>query len=393
MVRIIVSLLIGAALVAAGCLKRTEGIIIAPDGSARLMVHYEGHLSDLQNGDAMPSPETGWRIQDKIETKDNDKQDIERVGVSSVAIGAPWPDSYAAPGSDAYKVGLQFPTSLEIQQRHDGTYYHFRRTYLARRAARIRFLNESILEDEKIQELAGKKPHELTDEERQKLASALLRFEAEKTITFIDQAGFALDGEIPSPAWLPVRPKVRAIYNSDQLLAQALKLIESGDTDDMGPELERLEQDVLNDVSSTIEETLRDNGLSRGAVDRFLEAYRLAREAYTITEDLSDEEWRVCIQMPGRIIAYNGDYDDVAPLPTPTAETAGNQPDETGPGEPGAQGCLWDDTIQLSEPLFCQLIEDEFTEAPDRCCWTFPGDALLDYDVVIMATSFVPHDE
>ncbi|UCF34064.1 MAG: hypothetical protein JSV78_01910, partial [Phycisphaerales bacterium] len=305
MIRTILSLAAAASLLAIGCLKRTEGIVIAPDGSAKLMVRFEGDLEDLENGDAMPSKKTGWQISDKIAKEDDGSKHIDRSGVLHLSAGAEWPASYAEPRTDVEEIALEFPTTLRIEKQNDGTYYHFRRVYRARPAARIRYLNESILEDKQIQELAGKDPEEITNEEREKLTKAFIDFEAEKTITFIDQAARSLEDEIPPQVWLPIRPNVRAIYHSEELRAKTLELMSFLHTDEMADAAAKLEEGVLADVLETLKSTLSNNGLPGSLIERFVRAYELAREGYSITEDLTDEKWRVCVDMPGRIVAHS----------------------------------------------------------------------------------------
>ena len=55
-------------------------------------------------------------------------------------------------------MATSFPTTVRIDRRPEGTYYHFRRVYRARPAARIEFLRRMIVETDEIKELAFDEP-------------------------------------------------------------------------------------------------------------------------------------------------------------------------------------------------------------------------------------------
>ncbi|UCF34791.1 MAG: hypothetical protein JSV78_05690, partial [Phycisphaerales bacterium] len=215
-----------------------------------------------------------------------------------------------------------------------------------------------------------------------------------KTITFIDQAARSLEDEIPPQVWLPIRLNVRAIYHSEELRAKTLEMISFLHTDEMADAAAKLEEGVLADVLETLKSTLSNGGLPGSLIERFVRAYELAREGYSITEDLTDEKWRVCVDMPGRIVAHSCDEEDFAP----TNELVATLDEKDAPKEADEQASGRDECgawtgLPIDEPLFCDLFADEFKRAPNRCCWNFTGDALLDYDVILMATSFVPDEE
>ena len=72
-------LAVASLFLASGCTKRTEVITVNPDGAVRLVTEIQADLPDFQQGDAMPSNESGWKVTDRIETKKPDEKKILRV--------------------------------------------------------------------------------------------------------------------------------------------------------------------------------------------------------------------------------------------------------------------------------------------------------------------------
>jgi hypothetical protein len=401
MSRTLLPLLTAATLLATGCLKRIESIVIAPDGSAKLFIYYSGDREDVLNGDAMPSEDTGWQIVDKVKASgksgEEHSENIERAGLHQVRPGEAFPSSYARPGSPLEPVALRFPTTLTIEERDDGTYYHFRRAYCARRAARIDFLHRDILEDEDLQKITNKDPEELTEANRRTLAEAFIRFEAGKTLTFIDQAAAALGDEVAPDAWLPMRPQVEDVYGDADLLNKAIVLMQQ---EDMEQHLALLEERVLDDVVKTISRTLRGTKVPEAVIARFVEAYDRARRDYEITEDLADEEFHVNIQMPGRIIAHNCNRDDLPPtrvsemsvsVKVPPFDPPASDAEAPEAGKP--ESSVSELGLELDEDLFRKNSDGKHLAGPNRCGWRFEGSELRDHDMVLLAISFVPKEK
>ncbi|MBU0616972.1 MAG: hypothetical protein KKI02_04590, partial [Planctomycetes bacterium] len=173
------ALLLAAVLLLPGCLERKETIRIDRDGSVQIRVELEGDPGDFAAGDALPDKHTGWKAQDEFETDDDGKEKQRRIATRRFAAGQPLPESYADPDDPQYGIALMFPTTLEIERRADGTYYHFKRVYEARAQARYtvhRELFKQIFKE--LDELAGKDPAELTDEQRTRLVEILRLLEA-----------------------------------------------------------------------------------------------------------------------------------------------------------------------------------------------------------------------
>ena len=124
---------------AAGCIKRSETITIFEDGRLWLTAEIVGDPDDVYNGDAMPTAESGWQIEDNIQTDSEGKKELTRKATRFGQAGAAIPDSYATPNSRLDLTALQFPTMVTIERRSDGTYFRFRRTYHRREYSVVQY--------------------------------------------------------------------------------------------------------------------------------------------------------------------------------------------------------------------------------------------------------------
>lgn len=350
-------------LLTAGCLKRGEAIAIRPDGSVRMLVMIQGDPDDVRSGDAMPSKEGGWQVSEQM-VKEDDKDQLKITAERTVPAGQPIPSSYAVPGSPGENQATTFTTKVRIEQRPDGTYYHFRRVYHARPAARILHLRGQILENDEMKALAGKDIEELSDDERRKFVAAMIQFEKEKTRVFLDQAGAALGDGLAQDQWLPARERALKPYDEAALMERTIAAL--SDKDQAGPLVEQIEHGILQQVEEGIRTAMQEAKAPKAAVDRFVDAYGHARAAYNVTEDIGDEVFEIAVEMPGRIIAHNVSGDGLAPAGD--AEV-----------EPAAAGRDFIDVLKA----------EEFKPAQNRCGWSFKGEDLRDDDVVLMATSVV----
>ena len=118
----------------AGCVERDEEIVIAPDGSVVMTLTHKGDEENILGSDAMPSAASGWEVTRSTE-KENDKTRYVLKSERRFAAGEQLPRTFAAAGDPDVDLYLDFPTTLRIEKRADGTYYYFRRVYTPRRWA------------------------------------------------------------------------------------------------------------------------------------------------------------------------------------------------------------------------------------------------------------------
>ncbi len=367
---------------AAGCIKRSETITVFEDGRLRLTAEIVGDPDDVYNGDAMPTAESGWQIENRIETDSEGKKELTRTATRDIAAGAEIPDSYATPNSRLDLTALQFPTTVTIKHRNDGTYYHFRRTYQHREYAAVQHWKDRIMESDDIKDITQTEPQELSDEQRARLAKALIDVEADQTAAYVEQIGLAMADAVSQEALLHARRGAVKVYKAGGLLAQVVKLLGQQD-DKIAQEVERIEGGLLEQVRQAIETALRDANLRKSVIDQFLDRYELAREAFDITGDLSDESWFVSVEMPGRIIAHNS-FGDSSQFFHDMLEP---QKDDNVTRHRTVESKI---AVMKNGQREIVTTQHEYQSRSNKVAWEFNGQALRDRDVVLMATSFVP---
>ena len=285
-----------------GCLKRTETITVHQDGRVELTVTFDGDPGDVLGGDAMLSSAPGWKVADQRKKNDDGGEDLVRTGSLAIPPGGEWPDSYAGPGDVSADVCLRFPSTLTIERRDDGTYYHFRRTYKGRPWARINHTRDLIF-DEEIEALAKKDPDELKPLEQQSLVRAMIEFEKAKAVEFAEQAADELGDALTQDRRLAVRAGIIQVYDAVSI-PWAVDLLASPNNED------RIEQEAAKLVERTndaIESALLRGGVRSTVITRFVKVHDRVKRRFSVTEDLSDETWKVTLTMPGMIIGHNGD--------------------------------------------------------------------------------------
>lgn len=358
----------------AGCVKRLEIVAIFPDGTGKLVSSFEGDEADLRRGDAVPTPDSGWQVREHLDVKpadspgEPDKRELKLVASRRIAVGEEWPDSYAAEGTRLARIAVRFPTQVWTEERPEGTYHHFRRVYRGRRMARIKHLQEKILEQDSIKVLQEKDPAALTDDDRRMLVTAFIEVEREKSRAFLDRAVVGLDSPLRQDAWLAARQAAGRAYDRPGLADEVTEIAKS---EDSGERLQTLEQRIRAEVEAGVRASLAGRSVHHAVIDRVIDGLKLAAEDFEISEDIGDEQWTVTVLLPGRIIAHN------AQSSPDHVEDVGEDDDE-------------DESIEL-RALMADLREYMADGASfESVDWDFDGKALYDADLVLAATSFVP---
>lgn len=351
---------------ALGCIKREETIAVLPDGSTFLASHIEGDPSDFQDGDALPSEQSGWKTEERVKSDSEEKKTLIRTAQRMVPANAAIPDSYAAQNDPVADICLRFPTTITVERRPDGDYYHFRRVYKGRRYSQFIFWQKTIFESDEIKKISNQSPDKMTDSERIKLAEAFITSDTRKTAEFIEDAALSMTDRLPQDAWLAARKAGLNTYAqefTDQKLAELLK------SEDGATEAVEMANQTRELVVDTMRDALRERRIPPMLINEFINAYRLSRDEFETTEDLGDENWRVTVVLPGTIVGYNG-VDALAP----------NNNDDRGRNP-------------ASDAVYKVLDEAKFEPGFSRVRWEFDGNWLADRDVVLAATSFVPRDK
>lgn len=322
-----------------GCLERKEKIKVQRDGGVEFQLQLEGDPGDFAAGDALPENHGGWQTHDETVKDDDGKEKQRREAKLRVPAGGELPDSFAAKDEPLYAAALKFPTTLRVERRADGTYYHFKRVYRGREQARYEYYRKALEKIDspvkRVQELAGKDPSELSDAERATLVNALRMLESLKMVEYVRGGTEALGDQWPQHYGLKLRQAALDTFERADVGPVLARLQEPP-----GPErdaaIDEFGKHLIETARKRLRETLRKLDVPAAQIEAFDAGYEREEQRRAVTEDLGDERWEVRLELPGELVAHNGD-----------------------------------------------AIED------GNVVWIFDGEALMDRDVVLMATSRV----
>jgi hypothetical protein len=288
-----------------GCLERKETICVDRNGSVQIRVELEGDPGDFVTGDALPDKYSGWKTQDEVTTDEDGKEKQHRIDVRKFGAGQPLPDSFADPDGPQYGVALMFPTTLEIERRSDGTYYHFKRVYEARAEARYtvhRELFKQVFKE--LDELTGTDPAELTDEQRTRLVEILRLLEALKRAEYVMAGVEALGDEWPQDYGLRLRQALMDHFQQADT-AELVELLGQPDTPERNDAINAYGEELIAAARDVLREELMELKVPRDEMELFFEAHDEEQARRAVTEDLDDETWEIRVEMPGEIVAHN----------------------------------------------------------------------------------------
>ena len=295
-----------------GCLERREMITVEPDGTVNIQATFESESrEEFYDFDALPTLAGLWIVGDveEFEAAGGAADSGPRYRLEAEAKFPPdvaLPENFADAGDSRATLYLQFPTTLALERRKDGVYYHFHRRYAGRPWAQVESLQELLL-TEPTKDLKDKKPDELTREDRRRLLRSYGEFEAAKMLLFARQAFLEMTPEAPQDGWLAVRAAVNA-FQKTMDYDRILELADIEDEDERNRELDDATRKWRERAFENLKESLRQHcGYGGRRLADFVAAYDARRFAWDVMADLSDETFEITVAMPGEIVASNAD--------------------------------------------------------------------------------------
>ncbi len=189
-----------------GCVERKERITVRPEGTVLIEVNFSTEsFNELygDDGDAVPSLAGGWLVEESVEVDDDGDNHYYLQAEALIPPETGLPSNFASLGDATPDVYLQFPTTVTIEDRDDGTYYHFRRVY-QRRAWADLATRRRLLLDEPLKDMEGKVLETMPPQEQTKVLRAFVDFEAAKIMTFARSAYLETTPKAPQDDWLYV---------------------------------------------------------------------------------------------------------------------------------------------------------------------------------------------
>ncbi len=289
-----------------GCLERTETITVEPDGTVLIEAMFRtDHEGELYEGDAIPSDAGGWLV-DLEEVEEDGKRRFHLTAEGEFGPQFELPENYAVPGDADTHLYLQFPTTVEIENRADGVYYHFHRTYPARGWAHIEALREVLLE-EPNKKLKDKDKDDFTAEDWKLVARSYTAFEVAKLLTFARGAYLETTPDAPQDAWLDVLDAFKKLQGELDLNAIA-EVMQIDDRDEREEAIALAVKDWEEKSFQTLEISLRDLcGYAGSRMKDFMRRYESRLKEYDITSGLGDDTFTITVVMPGEIVGSNAD--------------------------------------------------------------------------------------
>ncbi len=289
-----------------GCLERKERIIVNADGSAEIRLIVEGEdENDITQGDRMPQAGGYWLVEKSTRETPEGKQIHRLAAIRQIPAGVDLPSSYAERSEPMEKAYLQFPSEITMEERVDGWYYHFHRTYEPRAYAQVGFLEDAVSEQASAFAAKQDSGQEIGLVEFKGISELLVKVAIGKIEIFARKAFLETCPNTPQDAWLAVHDALEELRKSADYDRLAV-LIKNADQQDNSQLMEALADEFDKVTMDTIISTLQTSPYVRDT-GAFRNRFSFHKKAYEITQDLGDDRFEVSVLMPGTIVSYNGD--------------------------------------------------------------------------------------
>ncbi|MCH7546119.1 MAG: hypothetical protein IID30_06930 [Planctomycetes bacterium] len=289
-----------------GCLERKEHIVVRPDGSVKITVnHTSESWDDMYLGDAWPRLEGGWLAVTSSQVDNEGKETFYLKAEATFPPDVELPSDYEIPQDHFPATSTVFPTELTIEERRDGTYYHFKRSYLARPWAYVAQPREMV-EDE-IKGMDDREIDELSPTERRKIITTFAKIEVIKLEAFARAAFDDVAPHAPQDIWLDLHAALLSLVellDYDRIIELMGKAGEPADEEALDEEAKKFEIGAMEEIDNSLRRT---GYLTGSEIREFFQRLDWHRTFYERTEDTSDDTFTISVTMPGEIVAHNGD--------------------------------------------------------------------------------------
>jgi hypothetical protein len=306
-----VNVMLAAALAASlglgGCLERRETITVEPDGTVAIEARFTTDAkAELFEGDAVPSLAGGWIVEEWVEVDDEGEQGFHLTAEALFPPEVKLPANYSVPWDPHEELYLQFPTTVTIEDRPDGVYYHFHRRYPGRRWAQLEMLRQLLVED-KLEQLEGTPLEEYAHQDHVLVLRSYADFEAAKMLTFARAAFLEVTPDAPQDGWLEVYAAIHAVkgaLDADRI-ARLMEIEDDQERDEaLAEEARRWEERTMR----RLQDALREHcGYGGRQMSDFLRRYDRKRRFFEITGDLGDDVFEITVILPGAVVGSNAE--------------------------------------------------------------------------------------
>ena len=152
-------------------------------------------------------------------------------------------------------------------------------------------------------------PDELTPEQRARLIELLQMREAWKRVEYVTAGAAALEDTWPQHYGLLLRQALFDHFEGADI-GRLVELLAQPDTPERNAAIEETGQAILAGARDALRRKMVELRVPRDQIELFFVAHDEEQDRRAVTEDIGDEGWVVVVQMPGEIVAHNGDVSE-----------------------------------------------------------------------------------
>jgi hypothetical protein len=295
--------IVAGALLLTGCVERTEKVKVRADGQVSVTVNIKADQAAELSPGRVPSQLAGWSVDKGFE---EEGKKVTLSAQQTFAPGHPLPGNDASPGDLLGKTYVQFPTTVKVEKRADGTYYQFRRVYQARAYAWLAYFDEREGSKE-FKAILGKPTEKVTQQEWEKAVAFGVQTQVLKKLEQARAAVLQLkQPEMTQDKWLAARKQVLEAaekVETSKVVTMLKNRKQNGQgQEDLSKELESLE--------ASLDKALVDALIGVGCPEKQITMFKGLMNQYkaqdSATNDARGTGYRVSVELPGELVGSNG---------------------------------------------------------------------------------------
>ncbi len=298
-----VALGVAGVLFLTGCLERSETIKVRPDGQVSMTVNIKAdQVAELSPG-RVPSQLSGWTV-NQAPDADGKKQTLSAQ--QTFAPGYALPANDGTPGDLLNKTYVQFPTTLKVEKRSDGTYYQFRRVYQARPYAWLAALDERPGSNE-IKAITQRPADKVTLGEWEKAIAFAMETQTLKKLEQARAAVLQITPDLPQDKWLKARQNVLDIGRKTDTakLATMLQSQKPGTETASHQAITQEIQTLEANLDKALIDAMTAAGYNSAGITKLKGLMNQSKSQETATNDARATTYKITVELPGDAVGSN----------------------------------------------------------------------------------------
>jgi len=289
---------ISSAIFLCGCLEHDEEIRVNADGSVEVRRLAKGDREDLYGGIALPSG-PGWAIKEWSETDSEGHEQCFYLATGRFGSAAEIPQTFE---KSRPELALRCVTSVSIERKPGFQIYEFTRVFKGRDAHKYDVLKETKIEKTLSEKAEKEGLDAFLPEEKRAYFEQVAEVELESQVLRHEEAMVELvkEGRLSMATREAALGSFRSILGD--WLRSAIERAVVGSEADLASLGEEWKAKKAEAQRVSVEKTIEDPDLAHA----LLQAIEATEFKWSITEDLSDDSFKLRVNLPGRIFWTNG---------------------------------------------------------------------------------------